>query len=179
MNKKIRSNSGVTLAVLVITIIVMIIIITVSVNVGKDIIKKSKVQTLETNMLTIQAKAKSYAEEIEAKVWAYSGSEKDTKRNAKFEEKKMWCVEQADISHFLDYVSNDEIQEDPVAYWVKSGSGEALEVMGLDDIKDEQYIVIFSKINYKQMDVIYPEGVTYGGNSYYTLSALQKKLENE
>lgn len=174
MNKKIRSNSGITLATLVITIIVMLILATVSINAGRDLIKKSKVQTLETNMLTIQAKSKSYAEEIEAKVWAYSGDKKDTKRNEKFEEKSM-PVEESDISEFLNYVSN-EIKEDPIAYSVGE---EALISMGLDEIKDEKYIVVFSKTDYKQMDVIYPDGVTYDGKTYFTLSELQEKLENE
>jgi len=174
MNKKIRSNSGITLATLVITIIVMLILATVSINVGNDLIKKSKVQTLETNMLTIQAKAKSYAEEIESKVWAYSDSKKETERDKEFTDRKM--TPSATVSNEALAQVNNEIKEEPIAYSVGE---EALIAMGLDEIQDEQYIVVFKKTDYKQMDVIYPDGVTYDGQTYYALSALQEKLQNE
>ena len=74
-----KNNSGITLMVLIITIIVLIIIASISVYEGKELIIKSKINTIKTNMLTIQAKAKSYAEEIDVKIWAES--DKDTKRD--------------------------------------------------------------------------------------------------
>ena len=51
--------------------------------------------------------------------------------------------------------------------------------MGLEDIKDEVYIVIYNKDDYKKMDIIYADGVTYKGNNYYTLSELKKVLSND
>ena len=83
-----KNNSGITLLVLVITIVVLTIIASITVYEGKELIDKSKVQTLETNMLTIQAKVKAYAEEIEAKVWALEdgagNNQKDGKRKSEF-----------------------------------------------------------------------------------------------
>ena len=84
MNKLIKKDSGITLVALVITIIIIMILASISVYEGKQIIAKSKVQTLETNMLTIKAKAKVYAEEIDAKVWTYKDSEKGAKRDEEF-----------------------------------------------------------------------------------------------
>ena len=46
-----KNNSGITLIALTVTIIVMIILATIGINSGKEIIKKSKIQTLQTNML--------------------------------------------------------------------------------------------------------------------------------
>ena len=60
-----------------------------------------------------------------------------------------------------------------IAYIISS---EGLSSMGLDEIKNEQYMVIYDKDNFKNVDVIYPEGIKYKNNTYYTLSAIQEVL---
>ena len=179
-----KNNSGITLMALVITIIILVVIVSISVYEGKELITKSKVQTLETNMLTIQAKAKAYAEEIDAKIWTESDSAsdvdengntpKDNARNTEFTsaEKALTGPVNNINQSALQQVSQ-EITSNYVAYQV---TGNALTIMGLGEIKDETYIVIYSKDNYKLMDVIYPNGVSYNNNTYYTLSALQEVL---
>ena len=62
MNKLIKQEKGVTLIVLVVTIIVLLILATITMYGGTDIIKKSKLEGLKTNMLVIQTKAKEYVE---------------------------------------------------------------------------------------------------------------------
>lgn len=174
MNRNIKKNSGITLVALVITIIVMIIIASISVYEGKAIIKKSKIQTLETNMLTVKAKAKAYAEEIDAKVWALSESEQQTAKEEKFTEKNM--TKTTVDSEALGQISID-IKNDYDAYLVTDA---ALDDMGLSELKeDDDYIVIYSASDYKLMDVIYSAGVDYNGKRYYSLSTLQEVLENE
>ena len=84
-----KNDSGITLLVLVITIVVLTIIASIAVYEGKELIEKSKVQTLQTNLLTIQAKAKAYAEEIEAKIWTENDeTRKANKRNELFANEK-------------------------------------------------------------------------------------------
>lgn len=179
-----KNNSGITLMALVITIIILVVIASISVYEGKELIAKSKVNTLETNMLTIQAKAKAYAEEIDAKIWTDSDSAsdvdengntpKDNARNTEFtSEKKAFSGPVNNINQSALQQVSQEITNNYVAYQV---TGNALTIMGLGEIKDETYIVIYSKDNYKQMDVIYPNGVSYNNNIYYTLSALQEVL---
>lgn len=176
MNKLIKKDSGITLVALVITIIIIMILASISVYEGKQIIAKSKVQTLETNMLTIKAKAKVYAEEIDAKVWTYKDSEKDDKRDAEFssDDRKMdkTSVSQEALAQVEDKIKTG-------GYVAYLATGEALTKMGLDEIKNEKYIVIFSIEDYKLMDVIYQDGVIYNKKTYYSLSALQEVLENE
>ena len=70
---------------------------------------------------------------------------------------------------------NNDITSNYVAYTV---TGEALSKIGLDEIKDETYVVVYSKNNYKLMDVIYPNGVKYENETRYTLSNLQSVLDN-
>lgn len=153
MNKINKNNSGVTLVALVITIIMMMIIASIAIYEGKEIIAKSKAQTIETNMLTIQAKAKAYAEEIDAKVWAL-GDDKENKRNDYFTEKGF-----------------EKLNENE--YKVKKTG---LEKMGLSDINDENYVVIYSN-DYQSIDIKYLTGIKYNGKMYNKLSDLQKALQ--
>lgn len=170
MKKKLKKNSGITILALVITIIIMMIIGSISIYEGKQVIQKSKIQTLETNMLTIQAKSKSYAEEIEAKIW--TESDKSSARDDEFSNRGF---EKVTVTTGLDQIS-DEIKNSYVAYKIKDV---ALEDMGLGDLKGEEYIIIFNKDNYNLMDVMYPEGAVYNKNVYYSLSSLQEAVENE
>ena len=76
-----KSSSGITLVALAITIIVMMIIATISIYEGTKVIKEAKVQTLETNMLAIKAKAKTYVEEVEAATWALTENKEQIRQN--------------------------------------------------------------------------------------------------
>ena len=166
-----KNNSGITLATLIITIIVITIIATISVYEGKELIAKAKVETLETNMLTIQAKAKSYADEIDAKIW--TETDKDTARDNEFYAKGFSAP--INLSPEMLEQVNDDVKSDYVAYTI---TGDVLKNMGLDEISNETYIVVFNKSQYKSMDIIYQDGVIYKKEKYFSLSKLHKALEN-
>lgn len=155
MKEMVKNNKGITLAALVITIIVMTIIASIAVYQGKEIIAKSKVQSLETNMLTIQAKARAYSEEIESKVWALS--DKEDQRTQAFSEKGLTRIN-----------STDE-------YTVENT---ALTAMGLGELTGEEYTVIFSD-NYKSIDVKFTAGIKYNNKLYYKLSEIQTALRED
>lgn len=161
-----KYNSGITLMALIITIIVLLIIVSISVYEGKELIAKSMIQSLENNMLIIQAKAKAYAEEIDAKIW--TESEKDAKREEEFSQKGF-----INQSNSIDnkYINIDT--SNYVAYTIKP---EGLTLMGLDEIENDQFMVIYDKEDYKKMDVIYKNGVKYKGEDIYTLSKIQEVL---
>ncbi len=180
-----KNNSGITLLVLVITIVVLTIIASITVYEGKELIDKSKVQTLQTNMLTIQAKTKAYAEEIEAKIWVKDGDEKETARNNGFldkgEFKRLPYQEDNLTQTHLEHLS-EEIKSGGYSAYLVTGS--ALEKMGLNDISNEIYYVVYNqKENENEndsmlIDVIYKEGIRYNKNTYYTLSEIQNALSN-
>lgn len=160
-----KNNSGVTLLVLIIAIIVLLIITSIIVYEGKELIIKSKVQTLETNMLTIQAKAKSYAEEIDAKIWTKAEDKKEEARNNEFLKKGFTITSTG--------IPSEASNSDCIFYQI---SEKGLSDMGLSDIKNENYIVSYNKNDFKIIDVIFPNGVKFKGNTYYTLSSIQSKL---
>lgn len=58
VDKVIREQKGVTLIVLVVTIIVLLILAAITMYGGTDMIDKSRLEGLKTNMLLIQTKAK-------------------------------------------------------------------------------------------------------------------------
>ena len=163
-----NNNAGITLIVLVITIIVLIIIASISVYEGKELIAKSKVQTLETIMLIIQAKAKSYVEEIDAKIWTEKEENKSTKRDEEFL-KKGFNLSGTQIP--------SEINNTDYNFYQISENG--LIDMGLKDIKNEIYIVAYNKNDYNKIEIIYPKGVVYNKKTYYTLSKIQSELSGK
>lgn len=167
----VKNNSGITLATLIITIIVITIIASISVYEGKELIAKAKVETLETNMLTIQAKTKSYADEIDAKIW--TESDKDTARDNEFKAKGF--SNPINLSSDMLEQVDDNIKSNYIAYTI---TGDVLKNMGLDEISSETYIVVFNKSEYKSMDIIYQDGVIYKKEKYFSLSKLHKALEN-
>ena len=174
-----KNDSGITLLVLVITIVVLTIIASIAVYEGKELIEKSKVQTLQTNMLTIQAKAKAYAEEIEAKIWTENDeNQKSNERDRLFREKKSFSnpVSISDANK-LSQISEEVKGENGDEYIAYEVTGNALVNMGLSDIKKEKYIVIFNK-DLKKIDVLYEDGIRYNKKALYTLSEIQKELTN-
>lgn len=175
-----KNDSGITLLVLVITIVVLTIIASIAVYEGKELIEKSKVQTLQTNMLTIQAKAKAYAEEIEAKIWTENDeNQKSSKRDRLFREKKSFSypVSISD-TNVLSQISVDVKGENGDKYIAYEVTGNALVNMGLSDIQNERYIVIYNKDNLEKIDVMYKDGTKYNKKTLYTLSEIQKELSN-
>ena len=172
---KLKNNSGITLIALSVTIIVLLILVSISASAGTKIISKSKAQTIETNMLTIEAKAKAYAEEIDAKIWVYKNdADYEDKRNSAFAEKNINIYSESLSEEIQGQISN-EILNNSIIYTV---TGSALTDMGLKDLSNETYLIIFNGDNYKSMDIIYPVGISYNGTTYYSLSSLKEALEN-
>ena len=177
-----KKNSGITLLALIIIIIVLIIIASISVYEGKELIAKSKVQTLETNMLIIQAKAKSYAEEIDAKIWTEKEEEKDSKRNEEFGKKNFVNPSSSLDSKYENQINNEIDKDNYISYSLSTSTEpqkNALLEMGLDDIENENYIVVYDKKDYQKIDIVYVDGVSYKGVQYFTLSNLKNALSEE
>lgn len=167
-----KKQSGITLIALVITVIILLIIVSIGVYEGKTAINNVNIQTLETNMLTIRAKAKSYGEELETEIWALSDTERTDKIN---EFLSSYGMTEITIDSNISNQLSSEISSDYVAYEIS----EMLSNNGLSDLQEEvgdgQYIVIYNSSDYTQLDIAYTDGITYNDITYYTLSALQNR----
>ena len=80
-----KEEKGITLVALIIMVIVIIILAGISLTQGSELLKTTKVETYVTNMITIRAKAKVYAEEVNAGTWDVQ--DKSSKRSELYSEK--------------------------------------------------------------------------------------------
>ena len=169
-----KKNKGITLVALVITIIILLILAGISFTEGTNLIKRAKTESLITNMITLKAKSKVYAEEVNSKIWDLSNEEKSTKRAELFQ-----------TDYYMSSESiNEASLEDDIDDNVKSGAYEAylitndtLNKMVLSDIGDgKNYIVVYNSDDYTKLDIIYKSGIQYNGTTYYTLSKIQSEM---
>lgn len=172
---QLKENKGITIIALIVMIIVILILAGISLVEGTSLLKKTKVENLMTNMITIRAKAKVYAEEVNAKVWDVE--EKSSERRDLYSE-----------DYSMSVPSNETDLISKVDSSVNKGNGceayeitkETLSKMGLDELVDEtndgDYIVIYDAGDYTNMDVIYQPGIQYNKKIFYTLSSLQAEM---
>lgn len=149
-----ENQKGITIITLVITVILLIIITSVTVYTGTSVIKQAQLQTISTNMMLIQVKIKTIAEQAKFN--------KDTSNY------KGILVSEVSGNSKIDKLVNDKIIDDVAKSYILSK--EDLSSMGLEKIDiDDGYVV-----NYETSEIIYVKGFENEGNIYYKLSDLKK-----
>ena len=121
-------------------------------------------------MLARKAKAKGYAEEIEAETWKDEKADKNSLYESNYHMKNVSVEEK-----FIEQLDSNIQRNNYDAYQITS---ETLGEMGLQELEEdiangEEYIVVYDSDDYNNMDIIYTGGITYLQGTYYTLSALQ------
>lgn len=154
-----REQKGITIVALVITITIIGIIAAVAFTQGKDIIKSANLQTLNTNMLLVQAKEKVISEKnsFDETNNPLKGQQlNDISGSTAIENlKSQGIIQESEENYSFYYVWNQAI----------------LDELGLDSI--ELKAGTFFIVNYKTEEVIYSEGYkNTDGNTYYKLSDL-------
>lgn len=152
------SNKGITLVSLVITIIVMLILAGVTITVGYSIVEKANLENLKTNMLLIQAKAKTSLEE-------YHFSKDET---------NLIGTKISDADKNIIIKLNNTIGTDVIDNWYYLQDTD-LEQMSLSNIKlpkNEYYLVKYDEENL-DVEVLYTKGYTKGNQTKYTLTDLK------
>ena len=133
--KLLREEKGITIVALIITVIVLTILASISIIEGTKLIEKSEVENIVTNMITIKAKAKIVAEEVNAEVGNLTDEEKQTKREDLYNEN--YKMKKGDISLISNEIrSNIDEEVTNGEYEYYQLTEETLEYMGLSNIKD-------------------------------------------
>lgn len=179
MKKRIIKNeSGITLTALLITIIVIIIIGTITIREGTTAIKQAKLRTIVTNLLSIKAKAKACAEEVDAATWNVGNDdERQNKKTEMYTGYGMTEVAISQISEEAEAQINSEINKQECDIYKITGN--TLTKMGLDDLDDgKEYFIIYDRNDFNKMDIVYSSGISYNNSSYYTLSEMEKIEED-
>ncbi len=148
-----QNSKGITLVVLVLTIVILMILTSVTVYTGSSIIKQVSLQNINTDMMLIQAKAKTIVEQ--AKFNKDNSNYKGTPLINVLDNKK------------IDKLIDEGIVEDVTKYYLLSKDD--LNSMGLEkvDIADG-YLV-----NYETEEIIYVRGFEKDNNTYYKLSDIK------
>lgn len=167
-----RNNKGVTLVSLVITIVVLIIISGITVNVSNDVIKQAKLQDLKTNMLLMQAKAKTLAEEVNFETANLDATkEEDATKIAEIKGTKVigTALDSCDDA-IKTAASNAGVTDTADFYYL---SQEDLSKMGINiEIPEGTYYLV--KYNFEDTEVVYTKGYKYEDVTYYKLSELNQ-----
>ena len=169
-----KEEKGITLVALIIMVIVIIILAGISLTQGSELLKTTKVETYVTNMITIRAKAKVYAEEVNAGTWDVQ--DKSSKRNELYSEKYN-MTKPSNESELISKVEENVNKGNGVEFY--QITKETLTKMGLEDLakesNDGDYVVAYDAGDYTNLDIIYTKGIEYNGKKLYTLSSLKKE----
>lgn len=161
-----KDTKGITLLALIITIVILAIITGVSLNIGGKLFNNVNLQTLDTNMLLIQAKVKVISEKN-------NFDENTVLKGSKVAD----ISNDADINKLKNEGVISETEENYQSYYL--WNQDILNEEGLDSIKlnkDEKYIV-----NYETEEILYIPGYKHTDDkTYYKLSDLiriQEEME--
>jgi len=149
-----KSNEkGITLVTLVITMIVLVILASVTIYTGSNIIKQAQLQTINTNIMLIQAKVKTISEQA--------------KFNKNTSGYQGYVVTDVTGNEKIQKLVSDGVIDDASKYYVLWQ--EHLNDMGLEKVDVEDGYVV----NYDTEVVIYVKGFEYEGTTYYKSTDLK------
>ena len=148
-----RNQKGITIVSLVITIIILLIIGGTTVYIGTSVIKQATLQTVNTNMMLIQAKTKTIAEQ------AKFNNNKDNYKGT--------VLSDVSGNKKIDKLLETGIIEDTSKYYLLSQDD--LVSMGLEKIDIEDGYIV----NYETEEVIYVKGYENEGVTYHKLNDMK------
>lgn len=167
-----KNNKGITLTSLIVTIVVLIIISGITVDISADIIKQANLQDLRTNMLLIQAKAKTYTEEVTFETANLDSSkEEDATKisNIKNEKLKGVPLENCEIK-IQTAAQNAGITDTTNFYYLNT---ENLLEMGINiEVPEGTYYLV--KYDFEDTEIVFTKGFKYNDVTYYKLSEINQ-----
>ena len=154
-----KSEKGVTLVVLVITVIILAILATVAIDEIGNIMEQVNLETVGTDLLIVQAKAKVIAEK------AIFNNDESLLKGQKISE--ITDNEQINSLKTKGVISESETNYDDYYMWNKQ-TIEELEI-GITKMNDTEFFIV----NYETEEVIYPQGYKHtDGSTYYKLTEI-------
>ena len=148
-----RSQKGITIVSLVITIIILLIIGGATVYIGTSVIKQATLQTVNTNMMLIQAKTKTIAEQA--------------KFNNNQDNYKGTVLSEVSGNKKIDELLEVGVIDDASKFYLLSKDD--LVSMGLEKIDIEDGYIV----NYETEEVIYVRGYENDGITYHKLTDMK------
>lgn len=170
----IKKENGITLVALSVTIIVLIILASITLTEGNSLIRKARIESVITNLITIKSRAKVLTEEANSEVWSMTGTEKEQKLI------DLFTIEKYKMTMLTTSLSSDQIEQldsaftNPANLHCYSLTKDTIDIMALPETDSPgEYILVFDKSNYDTMDIIYNPGIEYEGQILYSLSYMK------
>ena len=177
-----EKNNGITMVALVITVIILLILSGISINAGSNIITKSKLENIKTDMMLIKVKGKEYVENANFNLGTSfekltDKNEKNTRlENAKTKLKGTEIENIEDLDSKLS-ITSDKFKEEKekMIYYYKL-STQDLEDMGIENVKSDEkngeYIIKYDIKNI-EIEIYNTQGFKNEDKYYYSLSELE------
>ena len=177
-----KKNNGITMVALVITVIILLILSGISINAGSNIITKSKLENIKTDMMLIKVKGKEYVENANFNLGTSfekltDENEKNTRlENAKTKLKGTEIENIEDLDSKLS-ITSDKFKEEKenMIYYYKL-STQDLEDMGIENVKSDEkngeYIIKYDIKNI-EIEIYNTQGFKNKDKYYYSLSELE------
>ena len=177
-----EKNNGITMVALVITVIILLILSGISINAGSNIITKSKLENIKTDMMLIKVKGKEYVENANFNLGTSfekltDENEKNTRlKNAKTKLKGTEIENIEDLDSKLS-ITSDKFKEEKekMIYYYKL-STQDLEDMGIENVKSDEkngeYIIKYDIKNI-EIEIYNTQGFKNEDKYYYSLSELE------
>lgn len=177
-----EKNNGITMVALVITVIILLILSGISINAGSNIITKSKLENIKTDMMLIKVKGKEYLENANFNLGTSfekltDENEKNTRlENAKTKLKGTEIENIEDLDSKLS-ITSDKFKEEKekMIYYYKL-STQDLEDMGIENVKSDEkngeYIIKYDIKNI-EIEIYNTQGFKNEDKYYHSLSELE------
>ena len=154
-----KSEKGISLIILVLTVIILAIITSITIEEIGGLMRKVRLETIGTDLLLVQAKAKVIAEKA-----SFNDDEallKGQQLNEITENDSIDSLKENGI------ISEEETHYDKYYVWNKQ-TIEELD-LGITEMEDTDFFIV----NYETEEVIYPIGYDHtDGNTYYKLTEI-------
>lgn len=156
----------------------LIIAIIVIIGIGASIItlikrmgEKTNLQDLRTDLLLIQAKAKTYTENVNVETANLdTEKEEDSTKIAEVKDQKLKGTALEDCDENIKNAAKQAGIEDTTDYYYLSQ--EDLNDMGISiELKEDTYYLV--KYNFEDTEVVYTKGYEYKDKIYYKLSEMK------
>lgn len=166
-----KNKNGITIVSLIITIVILLILASVTIYTGTGVMKQANFQTINTNMMLIQAKAKTISEQAKFNKDDDGNIDTNIYKGINITDNdKMNEMANSKVIEKINKLINDNVIEDASKCYLLSK--EDLESMGLEKIDiDDGYIV-----NYETGEVIYVRGFENSGATYYKMSDIKNVI---
>lgn len=158
---QVRKESGITLLTLVITVVILGILTAVTVKEIGELMGKVHLETISTDLMLVQAKAKVIAEKVN-----FNDDESLLKGQ---QINEITNNEKLNTLLALGVINESEEHFDDYYMWNQETINE-LDI-GITDLEESEFFIV----NYETEEVIYSEGYEYtDGVTYYKLSEISE-----